>query len=102
MNAKKKAVKKTKKEKKVEKVANPLEEMIKNCDEGILITAKNGNIEVTGIKNVNFAHTAKGLLVGALDSYTTRPTLNLINSYSKNIVGHLDKLFENFVKAVKK
>jgi len=92
--------KQTKKEKKVEVKANPLEEMIKNCDEGIIITAKNGNIEITGIKNVNFAHTAKGLLVGALDSYTTRPVLNLINSYSKNVVAHITKAFDDFKKEV--
>lgn len=84
-------VKKTKKEKKVAKVANPIEDLIKNADSGIIVTARNGNIEVTGIKNINFAYEAKGLLVGAMDSYTIRPIANMLNSYTNNTLAQLTK-----------
>ena len=84
--------KKTKKEKKVEKVANPIEEMINNADSGIMITAKNGNVEVTGIKNVNFSYEAKGLLLGALDSYSLRPMLNALNNHAKNTANHINAM----------
>lgn len=94
----KKAKKVTKSQKKIDSVANPIEELIKNADEGIIITVKEGIVTVNAIKNINFSYQVKGLLIGALDSYTTRPTINAINSLATHVVTH----FNNAVEVIKK
>lgn len=59
-----------------------LDKTLKTSDLAIIVTATKGNIEVRGIKSINYAYEAKGLLVGALDSYKVIPiakTLKNVN-----------------------
>lgn len=73
-----------------------LEKLINKAEKVIIITATNGNIEVTGLKDVNYSHEAKGLLHGAIDSYSTRPIISTITNLSKGLIANL----ENILKAV--
>ena len=63
----------------VKKESEVLSEVIKKADEALLITATKGNIEVRALKNLTFAHEAKGLIAGALDTYLIRPISNTLN-----------------------
>lgn len=80
------AKKQTKKESKVAKKANPVEATINACDAGILVTVKDGNVEVTGIKNIGFAYEAVGLMTSALNTYNIRPIINNQNRNAKIIL----------------
>jgi len=77
-----------------------LSELIKNSDQAILITAKQGNIEVSGIKNINFSYEAKGLIIGALDRYSIRPIINSVNSYTDTMLSHIKKLGDDIKKSL--
>lgn len=83
--------KKTKKETKIAKAASPIEETIKSCDAGILVVVKNGNVEVVGIKNTNFAYEAIGLMTSALNTYNIRPILNNTANNSKVLIDLIKK-----------
>lgn len=77
-SAKKKASKPAQKNKADKSVPASLEDVINKADSALIITATKGNIEVLGIKNANFAYQAKGLMVGALDSYLVRPISSVL------------------------
>jgi hypothetical protein len=78
MNKKKKL---NEKEKEVE---NAIDKLINESDECVIVTSTKGNIQVTGIKNINYSHQVKGLLVGAIDTYNLRPVLQAINTSARN------------------
>jgi TATA-box binding protein (TBP) (component of TFIID and TFIIIB) len=70
-----------------------LEQMVNAADQCIIVTATKGNVVVTGIKNVSYSHEAKGMLIGALDSYMVRPILQSLNTVNQNIAAQ----FANFI-----
>jgi len=81
------------------KVATPPKEedttlgaLIKKAEKVIIVTATRGNIEVTGLKDVNYSHEAKGLLHGALDTYNTRPVINTITNLGKGLITNLQNI----------
>jgi len=88
------------KDKKIQEASNSLNEIIKDVDQAVLITAKRGNIEVTGIKNTNYAHEAKGLIIGALDSYNIRPITSTINNYTKTVASLIKTLVDDLKKSL--
>lgn len=71
---------------------NSIETLVNEADQCILISASRGNIRVTGIKNVNYSHEAKGLLAGAMDSYTLKPILQAINLGNQNTITQVSDL----------
>jgi len=73
-------------------------EILQKSDSAIIITATKGNIEVTGIKNVNYAYQAKGMIHGALDSYLLVPISSTLNSVNQINV----KMHHNTINEVKK
>lgn len=93
MNAKKKKViKKETPKKKTEESKTTLGDIIKNADQAVVITSTKGSIEVTAIKAINYAYEAKGLIVGAMDSYNSRPIMNGMNNNSRAILSHIMNL----------
>lgn len=84
---KKEIVKKTTPKK--QETTTTLSDIIRDADEAIVITSIKGNIEVTGIKNINYAYEAKGLLIGAIDTYNSRPIINGLNNNTRAIISHL-------------
>lgn len=80
--------KSTPKTKKVENKTT-LGDIIKNADQAVLVISNKGTIQVTGIKNINYAYEAKGLLVGAMDNYNCRPVINGLNNNTKALLSHL-------------
>jgi len=95
-----KPTEKLKSKEKTKESSNSLTDTIKDSDQAILITAKRGNVEVLGIKNTNYAHEAKGLIHGALDTYSARPVTNAVNSYTDNMTSHIKRLGDELKKAL--
>jgi len=80
MNKKEKGVVPKNKPKAVVKKHEVLSEVIKESDEALLITSIKGKIEVRALKNLTYAHEAKGLIAGALDTYLIRPINKALNT----------------------
>ena len=66
--------------KKEKKTENYIENLVSASDECILVYAMNGNVMITGIKNVTKVYRAKGLLISALDNYNIQPIIKSINA----------------------
>ena len=66
-----------------------LGDVIKDAESAIIITVTKGQIDVTAIKNINYAYEAKGLLVGAMDSYSNKPIINVLNNNARALLSHL-------------
>ncbi len=75
-----------------------LQGLINKADSVILVTSTRGNIEVTGLKDVNYSHQAKGLLHGALDTYTTRPVINTVTNLSRGLITNLQNILDEIKK----
>lgn len=87
-NKVKKAVKKAAK-KKLVKPETTLADIINKADQAVLITTNKGNIEITGLKAINYSFEVKGLLVGALDTYNIRPIISGLNNNARAVISHL-------------
>lgn len=66
-----------------------LGDIIKNADQAVVVTVTKGTINVTGLKNINYAHEASGLLVGAIDNYSRRPIITNLNNNTRALLSHL-------------
>lgn len=66
------------KSKKAKTAKSSINDLINEADSALVITAKNGMVQVLGIKNANYAYQAKGLMQGALDTYLVRPISNVL------------------------
>lgn len=101
MNAKKKKIiKKETPKNKTEKKETTLGDIIKNVDQAVVITTTNGNINVIAIKSINYVYEAKGLIMGAIDTYNNRPIINGINNQSKIILSHIMNLNNKIKEAL--
>lgn len=66
-----------------------LGDIIKDSEQAVVVTVAKGKIEVTGLKNINYAYEAKGLLIGAMDTYNSRPIINILNNNTRALLSHL-------------
>jgi len=69
-----------------------LADIINNADQAVIITTSKGNVEVTGIKDINYAYQVKGLLIGAMDVYNSRPVINGMNNNARALLAHLSNI----------
>ena len=86
----------------VKKESEVLSEIIKKADEALLITATKGNIEVRALKNLTYAHEAKGLIAGALDTYLIRPISNTLNQSYQTTARNFGPVLSNLNKVLQK
>jgi hypothetical protein len=86
----------TKKKKKLneqeKEVESAIDKLVSESEECVIVTSSKGNIQVTGIKNVTYSHQAKGLLMGAIDTYNIRPILQSINASARNVSSQISNL----------
>ncbi len=75
-----------------------LDEMLKTADSAVVITASKGVVDVRGIKNINYAYEAKGLLIGALDSYLVIPISKTLRTVNDANV----RMYFNTIQEIKK
>ena len=77
-----------------------LGDIIKNSDQAIVVTSTKGNVEVTGIKSINYAYEAKGLLVGAMDTYNSKPIITGMNNNTRALLAHLVNINNKVTKYI--
>jgi hypothetical protein len=81
----------SKKSAKVQEDVSSIEKLVSEADECLIVTSTKGQIDVTGVKGLTYAHQAKGLLSGAIDKYEANVILNTLNVINTNVINKVEE-----------